>query len=143
MEQVQFILQHRGKVTINHEYTVDLQAGQALQIAWFPENDLIVSTVNHDAYYNVHNTTQIAPNTYLIQIINTTDLHDLPVKLERFPYLVAGNIVINEQDHTYLTADQLDIMPDEIVATHGNLVTRVLFSGDKVATEHYAKKTKS
>lgn len=143
MEQVQFILQHRGTVTINHEYTVTLQTGQALQIDWFPDNDLIVSTEDHHAYYNVKNTTQIAPNTYLIQIINTTDLRDLPVQFERDPYLVAGNIVIDQQHKTYLTADELDIMPDEIVAAHGNRVTRVLFSGDKVATEHYVKKSKS
>lgn len=142
MEQVQFILQHRGTVTINHEYTVTLKAGQALQINWFPDNDLIVSTANHNAYFNVHNATQIAPNTYLIQIINTTDLHALPVQFEREPYLVAGNVVIDQQNKTYLTADQLDITPDEIVAAHGNRVTRVLFSGDKVATEHYVKKTK-
>ena len=143
MEQVQFILQHRGPVTINHEYTVTLTAGQALQIDWFPDNDLIVSTATHSGYYNVTNTTQIAPNTYLIQIVNTTDLHDLPVQFERDPYLVAGNIVIDQQHKTYLTADEIDIMPDEIVAAHGNRVTRVLFSGDKVATEHYVKKTKS
>lgn len=142
MEQVQFILQHRGTVTINHEYTVTLGAGQALQIDWFPDNDLIVSTAHHNAYYNVKNTTQIAPNTYLIQIINKTDLHDLPVKFEREPYIVAGDVVINQADQTYLTADKLDIMPDEIVAAHGNRVTRVLFSGDKVATEHYIKKSK-
>ena len=143
MEHVQFILQHRGRVTINHEYTVDIKPGQALQINWFPDNDLIVSTANHHAYYNVTNTTQIAPNTYLIQITNTTDLHALPVKFEREPYIVAGNVVIDQQNKTYLTADQLDIMPDEIVAAHGNRVTRVLFSGDKVATEHYVKKSKS
>ena len=142
MEQVQFILHHRGTVTINHEYTVTLEAGQALQIDWFPDNDLIVSTAHHNAYYNVKNTTQIAPNTYLIQIINKTDLHDLPVKFEREPYIVAGDVVINQADQTYLTADQLDIMPDEIVAAHGNRVTRVLFSGEKVGTEHYVKKTK-
>ena len=138
---MQFILQHRGPVTINHEYTVDLKAGQALSISWFPDNDLIVSTANHNAYFNVTNTTQIAPNTYLIQIINKTDLRDLPVKFEREPYLVAGDIVIDKENKTYLTADALDIMPDEIVAAHGNRVTRVLFSGDKVATEHYIKKT--
>ena len=79
MESVQFILQHHGLVTVNHEYTVDLQQGQALQIDWFKDNDLFVSTANHSAYYNVTNTTQIAPNTYLIQIIDQTDLHDLEV----------------------------------------------------------------
>ena len=143
MDSVQFILQHRGLVTINHEYTVDLQPGQALRIDWFPDNDLFVSTANHNAYYNVTNTTQIAPHTYLIQIINKTDLHDLPVKFDRKPYLVAGNIVIDQARKTYLTADQIDIMPDEIVAAHGNRVTRVLFSGDKVATEHYLRKPTS
>jgi len=140
MEHVQFILQHRGPVTINHEYTVDLKPGQALRIDWFPDNDLIVSTANHNTYYNVTNTTQIAPNTYLIQIIDKTDLHALPVKFEREPYIVAGDIVIDQQNKTYLTADKIDVMPDEIVAAHGNRVTRVLFSGDKVATEHYVKK---
>ena len=142
MEHVQFILQHRGTVTINHEYTVTLAVGQALQIDWFPDNDIIVSTNDRNLHYNVTNTTQIAPNTYLIQIVSTTDLRDLPVQFEREPYLVAGNIVIDQQHKTYLTAEQLDIMPDEIVAAHGNRVTRVLFSGDKVATEHYVKKTK-
>ena len=131
-----------GPVTINHEYTVDLQPGQALQINWFKDNDLIVSTAHHNAYYNVSNTTQIAPNTYLIQIINKTDLHDLEVKFDREPYIVADNIVIDQEHKTYLTADKIDVMPDEIVAAHGNRVTRVLFSGDKVATEHYIKKTK-
>ena len=53
---------------------------------------------------------------------------------------MADNIVIDQQNKTYLTAEQIDIMPDEIVAAHGNRVTRVLFSGDKVATEHYIKK---
>ena len=139
---MQFILQHRGIVTINHEYTVDLKPGQALQINWFPDNDIIVSTAQHNTYFNATNTTQIAPNTYLIQIIDKTDLHDLPVKFDRKPYLVADNIVINEEQKTYLTADAVDVMPDEIVAAHGNRVTRVLFSGDKVATEHYIKKTK-
>ena len=140
---MQFILQHRGPVTINYEYTVDLGPGQALQIDWFPDNDIIVSTENHHARYNASNTTQIAPNTYLIQIITTTDLHALPVKFERFPYLVAGNVVIDQAKQTYLTADALDLTPDEIVAAHGNRVTRVLFSGDKVATEHYVKKSES
>lgn len=143
MESVQFILQHHGLATINHEYTVDLQPGQALQINWFPDNDLFISTANHSAYYNVTNTTQIAPNTYLIQIINQTNLHGLPVKFERDKYIVADNIVIDQQNKTYLTADTIDIMPDEIVAAHGNRVTRVLFSGDKVATEHYIKKSES
>ena len=142
METVQFILQHHGVVTINHEYTVDLKPGQALRINWFPDNDIIVSTPHRNAYFNVTNTTQIAPNTYLIQIIDKTDLHDLPVKFDRKPYIVADNIVINEEQKTYLTADAIDVMPDEIVAAHGNRVTRVLFSGDKVATEHYIKKTK-
>ncbi len=142
MEHVQFILQHRGPVTINHEYTVNLNPGQALQINWFKDNDLIVSTTSRTTYYNVTNTTQIAPNTYLIQIIDKTDLRDLPVKFDREPYIVADNIVIDQQNKTYLTAEQIDIMPDEIVAAHGNRVTRVLFSGDKVATEHYIKKTK-
>ena len=142
MEHVQFILQHYGLVTINHEYTVDLKPGQALQINWFKDNDLIVTTADHNAYYNVTNTTEIAPNTYLIQIIDQTDLHDLEVKFDREPYLVADNIVIDQQNKTYLTAEQIDIMSDEIVAAHGNRVTRVLFSGDKVATEHYIKKTK-
>ncbi len=139
---MQFILQHYGPVTINHEYMVNLKPGQALQINWFKDNDLIVTTANHNTYYNVTNTTQIAPNTYLIQIINKTDLHDLEVKFDREPYLVADNIVIDQQNKTYLTAEQIDIMPDEIVAAHGNRVTRVLFSGDKVATEHYIKKDK-
>ena len=142
MEHVQFILQHRGLVTINHEYTVDLQPGQALQINWFKDNDLIITTATHNGYYNLTNTTEIAPNTYLIQIIDKTDLRDLPVKFDREPYIVADNIVIDQQNKTYLTAEQIDIMPDEIVAAHGNRVTRVLFSGDKVATEHYIKKTK-
>lgn len=142
MESVQFILQHHGLVTVNHEYTVDLQHGQALQIDWFPDNDLFISTANHSAYYNATNTTQIAPNTYLIQIINKTDLHGLPVKFDREPYLVAGDVVIDQEKKTYFTADQIDIRPDEIVAAHGNHVTRVLFSGDKIATEHYTKKTK-
>ena len=142
MEHVQFILQHRGVVTINHEYTVDLKPGQALQINWFKDNDLIVTTANHKAYYNATNTPQIAPNTYLIQIINQTDLHGLEVKFDREPYLIADNILIDQQNKTYLTAEQIDIMPDEIVAAHGDRVTRVLFSGDKVATEHYIKKTK-
>ncbi|MCM1404002.1 MAG: hypothetical protein NC133_00630 [Prevotella sp.] len=142
MEQVQFILQHHGTVTINHEYTVKLESGQALQIDWFPDNDLIVSTAHHHAYYNVHNTTQIAPHTYLIQIVSTTDLHGLPIKFERGPYLVAGNVVIDQAQRTYLTADKLDLMPDEIVAAHGNRVTRILFSGDKIATEHYSKNLK-
>lgn len=142
MESVQFILQHHGLVTVNHEYTVDLQPGQALQINWFPDNDLFISTANHSAYYNATNTTQIAPNTYLIQIINKTDLRALPVKFDREPYLIAGNVIINQAKKTYFTADQIDIMPDEIVAAHGNRVTRVLFSGDKIATEHYIKKTK-
>ena len=141
MEQVQFILQHIGKVTINHEYTVNLQAGQALQINWFAHNDIIITTANHNACYNAENTTQIAPNTYLIQILKTEDVNDLPVKFERKPYLIAGNIVINQAEKTYFTADQIDIMPDEIVAAHGNQVTRILFSGDKIATEHYQKKT--
>ena len=140
MERVQFILQHRGLVTINHEYTVELKSGQALQINWFKDNDLIVSTANHNAYYNVSNTTQIAPNTYLIQIIDQTDLHDLTVKFDREPYIIADNIIIDQQNKTYLTADKIDIMSDEIVAAHGNRVTRILFSGDKVATEHYIKK---
>lgn len=140
METVQFILQHRGLVTVNHEYTVELQAGQALQIDWFPDNDLLISTANHSAYYNASNTPQIAPNTHLIQIIDKTDLRDLEVKFDREPYLVAGNVVIDQAKKTYLTADKIDIMPDEIVAAHGNRVTRVLFSGDKVATEHYIKK---
>lgn len=142
MESVQFILQHHGLVTVNHEYTVDLQPGQALQINWFPDNDLFISTANHSAYYNATNTPQIAPNTYLIQIINKTDLRALPVKFDREPYLVAGNVIIDQAKKTYFTADQIDILPDEIVAAHGNRVTRVLFSGDKVATEHYIKKTK-
>ena len=142
MEHVQFILQHRGVVTINHEYTVDLKPCQALQINWFKDNDLIVTTANHEAYYNATNTPQIAPNTYLIQIINQTDLHGLEVKFDRKPYLIADNILIDQQNKTYLTAEQIDIMPDEIVAAHGDRVTRVLFSGDKVATEHYIKKTK-
>lgn len=140
MEHVQFILQHVGKVTINHEYTVDLKSGQALQINWFANNDLIITTANHNMYYNVKNTTQIAPNTYLIQILDTTDLTDLPVKFERKPYIIAGNVIINQDQKTYLTADQIDIMPDEIVAAHGNKVTRILFSGDKIATEHYSRK---
>ncbi|GEM_PF-3026156 len=142
MESVQFILQHHGTVTINHEYTVTLKTGEALLIDWFKDNDIFISTATHNAYYNVTNTTQIAPNTYLIQIINKTDLHDLPVNFDREPYLVAGNIVIDQQNKTYLTADAVDIMSDEIVAAHGDRVTRVLFSGDKVATEHYLKKTK-
>lgn len=137
---MQFILQHHGTVTINYEYTITLNVGQALQINWFPENDLIVSTEEHNIAYNVTNTTQIAPNTYLIQIIKTTDLRDLPVNFEREPYIIAGNIIINQKDKTYLTADELDIMQDEIVATHGNHLTRILFSGDKIATEHYIKK---
>lgn len=140
MEHVQFILQHLGKVTINHEYTVELQAGQALQIDWFAENDIIVTTNDHNMYYNAKNATQIAPNTYLIQITHTSDISNLPVQFEREPYLVAGNILINQAAKTYLTADQIDIMPDEIVAAHGNRVTRILFSGDKIATEHYTKK---
>ena len=140
MEHVQFILQHRGVVTINHEYTVDIAAGQALQIDWFKDNDVIVTTERHELHFNATNTPQIAPNTYLIQIINKTDLHNLPVNFDREPYLVADKIVIDKQNKTYLTADKLDIMPDEIVAAHGNRVTRVLFSGDKVATEHYIKK---
>ena len=36
----------------------------------------------------------------------------------------------------------MDITPNEIVAAHGNRVTRILFSGDKVATEHYLRKDK-
>ena len=140
MEHVQFILQHRGPVTINHEYNVDLKPGQALQINWFKDNDIIISTTNHQGHYNVTNTTQIAPNTYLIQIIDRTNLHDLPVKFDRKPYIVADNIIINEEQKTYLTADAIDIMPDEIVAAHGNHATRILFSSDKVATEHYIKK---
>ena len=142
MEHVQFILQHRGLVTINHEYTVDLQPGQALQINWFKDNDLIITIATHNGYYNVTNNTEIAPNTYLIQIINKTDLRDLEVKFDREPYVVAGDVVIDQQNKTYLTADQIDIMQDEIVAAHGNRVTRILFSGNKVATEHYIKKTK-
>lgn len=141
MESVQFILQHHGLVTVNHEYTVDLKAGQALQIDWFKDNDLFISTAHYSAYYNATNATQIAPNTYLIQIINKTDLHNLEVKFDREPYIVADNIIIDQQHKTYLTADKIDIMPDEIVAAHGNRVTRVLFSGDKVATEHYIKKS--
>ena len=141
MEHVQFILQHIGMVTINHEYSTELQAGQALQINWFADNDIIITTTNHNARYNAKNTTQIAPNTYLIQILKTEDINDLPVKLEREPYLIAGNIVIDQAEKTYFTADQIDIMPDEIVAAHGNQVTRILFSGDKIATEHYQKKT--
>ena len=138
---MQFILQHVGKVTVNHEYTVELKTGQALQIDWFAGNDLIVTTEQHNMYYNVQNTLQIAPNTYLIQITNTSDLNDLPLKFERDPYIIAGNVVINQAEKTYLTAEQIDIMPDEIVAAHGNHVTRILFSGDKVATEHYTKKS--
>ena len=140
MEHVQFILQHVGKVTVNHEYTVDLKPGQALQINWFAGNDIIITTNEQNMYYNAQNTTQIAPNTYLIQIINTSDLTALPIKFERKPYIVAGNIIINQEEKTYLTAQQIDIMPDEIVAAHGNQVTRILFSGDKIATEHYLKK---
>jgi len=141
MEQVQFILQHVGKVTVNHEYTVDLQVGQALQINWFADNDIIISTGEHSMYYNVKNAPQIAPNTYLIQITSTCDLNALPVKFERPPYIIADNIIINQDDKTYLTAEKIDIMPDEVVAAHGNHVTRILFSGDKIATEHYLKKT--
>lgn len=140
MEHVQFILHHIGTVTVNHEYTVDIQPGQALQIDWFADNDIIITTNNHNMYFNAQNTTQIAPNTYLIQIIDTRDLSDVPIKFERPPYIIAGNIIINQAEKTYLTADQIDIMVDEIVATHGNKVTRILFSGDKIATEHYQKK---
>lgn len=140
MEHVQFILHHIGTVTVNHEYTVDIQPGQALQIDWFADNDIIITTNNHNMYFNAQNTTQIAPNTYLIQIIDTRDLADVPIKFERPPYIIAGNIIINQAEKTYLTADQIDIMSDEIVATHGNRVTRILFSGDKIATEHYQKK---
>ena len=140
MEHVQFILQHIGRVTINHEYTVDLQAGQALQIDWFADNDIIITTNKQEMYYNAQNTTQIDEHTYLIQILTTSDLHNLPVKFERYPYIIADNIVINQEQQTYFTADAIDIMPDEIVATHGNHATRLLFSGDKIATEEYIKK---
>ena len=137
---MQFILRHVGTITVNHEYTVNLQANQALEIDWFANNDIIISTANQNMHFNAQNTTQIAPNTYLIEIPSTTDLNDLPVKFERYPYLVAGDILINENEKTYLTADQIDIMPDEIVAAHGEKVTRILFSGNKTATEHYQKK---
>ncbi|MBR4418380.1 MAG: hypothetical protein IKT33_00035 [Clostridia bacterium] len=141
MEQTQFILHHIGTVTINHEYTVDLQKGQALVIDWFPDNDLIITTSTHEVHYNAQNTPQIAPNTYLIQIPNNSDLNALPIKFERYPYIVAGNIVINQAEQTYLTADQIDILPNEIVATHGNNLTRILYSGDKTAIEHYRAKS--
>ena len=141
---MQFILQHIGTVTINHEYSVNLQSGQALKINWFPDNDIIISTPDHpNRRYNVKNTTQIATNTYLIQIPHTTNLMNLPIKFERYPYLIADNILINQEDKTYLTTDQIDIMTDEIVAAHGNRLTRILFSGDKIATEHYQKKPES
>jgi len=35
MEHTQFILQHIGTVTVNREYTIELQKGQALAIDWF------------------------------------------------------------------------------------------------------------
>ena len=139
MEYVQFILQHIGTVTVNHEHTVDIQPGQALQIDWFADNDIIITTNNHNMRYNVTNTVQIAQNKYLIQILDTSNLDNVPIKFERPPYIIAGNIIINQAEKTYLTADQIDIMTDEIVATHGNRVTRILFSGDKIATEHYKK----
>ncbi len=143
MEHTQFILQHIGTVTVNHEYTVELQKGQSIVIDWFPDNDLIITTSSHEARYNAQNTPQIAPHTYLIQIPNNRDLTALPVKFERDPYLVAGNIVINQAEKTYLTADKIDILPNEIVATHGTHLTRILYSGNKITTEHYQEKQNS
>lgn len=140
MENTQFILQHTGTITINHEYTVTIAPGQALLINWFPNNDIIVNTANQQYTFNTSNTTRLPDGRYLIQIITTQDLLDVPVQFERGDYIVANNIVINQKTRQYFTASALDIFPDELVAAHGNHVTRVLFNGDKSATEHYVKR---
>lgn len=141
MGKTQFILQYTGTVTINSEYTVNLEPGTALQINWFPDNDLIVETKDKKYFFNTGNTKKIDEDTYLIQIITVENLYDLPLRFARGDYVVAGDIVIDQKRQEYFKADQIDILPDELVAAHHDKVTRVLFSGDKVATEHYIKKT--
>lgn len=143
MNTTQFILRYNGTVTINHEYTVELSRGQALQIDWFPDNDLIITTNGQTYTFNTHNTTPLANEAYLIEIITTENLYELPLRFERGDYLVAGDVVINQRTKQYFTADQIDILPDELVAAHNNRVTRVLFNGEKSATEQYVRKEKS
>ena len=140
MNTTQFILRYTGTVTVNHEYTVDLARGQALQIDWFPDNDLIIAAHGQTYTFNTHNTTPLANGSYLIEIITTENLYELPLRFERGDYLVAGDVVINQRTKQYFTADQIDILPDELVAAHNDRVTRVLFNGDKSATEQYIRK---
>lgn len=141
MEKVQYLLTYHGTVTVNHEYTVTLSPGQALQIDWFPDNDLLVSTDRQTHHFNAANTTLLPDGRRLIEIITTQNLRDQPVRLERGDYLVAGDVVINQKTRQYFTASAIDILPDELVAAHGNRVTRVLFSGDKSAVEQYVKRS--
>ncbi len=140
MNTAQFILRYTGTVTVNHEYTVELSREQALQIDWFPDNDLFITAKGQTYTFNTHNTTPLGNGSYLIEIITTENLYELPLRFERGDYLVAGDVVINQRTKQYFTAEQIDILPDELVAAHHDRVTRVLFNGDKSATEQYVRK---
>ena len=140
MDTVQFILSYTGKVVVNNEYTVDVTKGSALQIDWFRGNDIIIETPHGKTHYNTSNTTRIAPNRYLIEIERMENLDELPIRFERGDYLVAGNVVIDHRNREYFTADKLDILDDEIVATHGGKMTRITFDGHKATRTEYVAK---
>jgi hypothetical protein len=135
MDTLQFILRYTGKVTVNGEYTADIPRGSALEINWFPNNDLIIETPDGKFTFNE----SAAGRQYPISIERKENLTDLPVRFDKGGYLIAGDIVINTAAQEYFRADRIDILENEIVAVHGDKMTRIVFHGDSAAAEEYMK----